>query len=227
TIIGVVILGIGDPTVKEHLVRHAGRLDSWMKMRAEILAIARTQKYLQSGPQPMDIGPCFYCQKMGHTKAECRKRLADPDLKKAEQKAGKGRPAAAAPEEEPEQESVAASTLCVAVPACSLPTESPKHKLLLDTGAGGGLAPCGFDFEAQQFPGPKVSMTTFTGEPLELGKKKVSSLQHEKVSVSFAYRESKDVSFPVISMSGASSNGTWLVIGPNTQCLVPGPRLEA
>ena len=64
-------------------------------------------------------------------------------------------------------------------------------------------------------------MTTVTGEPLELGKKKVSSLQHEKVSVSFAYRESKDVSFPVISMSEASSKGTWLVIGPNTQCLVP------
>ena len=134
-------------------------------------------------------------------------------------------PAAAVPEEEPEQESVAASTLCVAVPACSFPTESPKHKLLVDTGAapgaGGGLAPCGFDFGAREVPGPRVSMTTVTGEPLELGKKKVSSLQHEKVSVSFAYRESKDVSFPVISMSEASSKGTWLVIGPNTQCLVP------
>ena len=45
TIIGVVILGISDPAVKEHLVRHAGRLDSWKKMRAEILEIARTQKY--------------------------------------------------------------------------------------------------------------------------------------------------------------------------------------
>ena len=33
TIIGVVILGVTDTSVKEHLVRHSGRLDKWSKMR--------------------------------------------------------------------------------------------------------------------------------------------------------------------------------------------------
>ena len=141
TIIGVVILGISDPTVKEHLVRHAGRLDSWKKMRPRSWKLPGPRSTSKEGPSQWDIGavpkgkgrgdkskeqpkgkdkdnkgkgkkgkegkgsggsssstaaaakqkgPCFYCQKMGHTKAECRKRLAD--LKKAEQKGGKGRP---------------------------------------------------------------------------------------------------------------------------------------
>ena len=56
TIIGIVILGVTDASVKEHLVRHSGRLDSWSKMREEILEIARTEKCLKSTPTPMDIG---------------------------------------------------------------------------------------------------------------------------------------------------------------------------
>ncbi|CAE7207180.1 RE2 [Symbiodinium natans] len=204
TVIGIVILGVEDQTVKEHLIRHSSRLDTWKKMRAEIIEIARTQKYLQSTPQPMDVGglpkkphkgspkgakgdgkgdkgkstgkdaggkkggdkggkgdkkkgPCFYCQKPGHTKAECRKRAAD--LKKAE---NKGRTVA----------------------------------------------------------GDRVRMNTVTGEALKLGKCKTSSLKHGDVPVEFNYRESNSVQFPVISMSEASQKGTWLVVGPSHQFLV-------
>ena len=258
TIIGIVILGVTDASVKEHLVRHSGRLDKWSKMREEILEIARTEKYLKSAPTPMDVGatpqggkkgkegkgkgkdgkgkegkgkkgekgggktssapakkgPCFYCQKPGHTKAECRKRLAD--LKKAE---GKGRTAAAAPEApEPEGESVAASTFCVAAPAADV--GSCKHKLLVDTGAGGGLAPKGFDCEGVSVADSLVSMRTVTGEPLKLGRKLCSTMSSGDVGVKFHYRESEDVKFPVISMSEASDKGTWLVIGPKVQYLL-------
>ena len=260
TVIGIVILGVEDQTVKEHLIRHSSRLDTWKKMRAEIIEIARTQKYLQSTPQPMDVGglpkkphkgspkgakgdgkgdkgkstgkdaggkkggdkggkgdkkkgPCFYCQKPGHTKAECRKRAAD--LKKAE---NKGRTAAAAPEtqEEPESEGLAASTLCVATVA----NPETHCRILVDTGAGGGLAPVGFDNKAVEVAGDRVRMNTVTGEALELGKCKTSSLKHGDVPVEFNYRESNSVQFPVISMSEASQKGTWLVVGPSHQFLV-------
>ena len=108
---------------------------------------------------PVEKTPCFYCQKPGHTKTECRKRLAD--LKKAE---GKGRTAAAAPEApEPEGESAAASTLSVAALAAGVSNSS--HKLLVDTGAGGGLAPKGFDSEAVSVVDAQASMRTVTGEP--------------------------------------------------------------
>ena len=40
--IGVVILGMSDLKVKEHLVRNAGRIDTWPKMREEIVEISRT-----------------------------------------------------------------------------------------------------------------------------------------------------------------------------------------
>ena len=227
TIIGIVILGVTDASVKEHLVRHSGRLDKWSKMREEILEIARTEKYLKSTPTPMDIGatpqggkkgkegkgkgkdgkgkegqgkkgekgggktssaptkkgPCFHCQKPGRTKAECRKRLAD--LKKAE---GKGRTAAAAPEApEPEGESVAASTFGAA-PAADV--GNCKHKLLVDTGSGGGLAPKGFDCEAVSVADSQLSMRPVTGEPLKLGRKLCSTMSSGDIGVKFHYRES-------------------------------------
>ena len=261
TVIGIVILRTTDAAVKEHLVRHTSRLDAWSKMRAEIVEIARTQQYLRSTPQDMDIGAfpkgnkgdrggkgkdkgkdskgkdkgkgkgkdkdksnsaggggagkgqriCFYCNKPGHTKQECRERLAD--LKKAE--SAKGRTAAAVPESsEPEGESVAASTLRVAVPVAGV--QGSSKRLLVDTGAGGGIAPRGFDPQAQEALGEAINMKTIAGEPLNLENRKTSVLQHGGTQVNFSYRES-DVKFPVISVSEATKQGTWLVVGPGTQ----------
>ena len=48
---GVVILGMHDSRVKEHLMRNTARLGSWIKMRNEILEIARTQQHITSQPQ--------------------------------------------------------------------------------------------------------------------------------------------------------------------------------
>ena len=45
---GVVILGMHDSHVKEHLIRNTALLDSWIKTRDEILEIARTQQYINS-----------------------------------------------------------------------------------------------------------------------------------------------------------------------------------
>ena len=53
---GVLIMGVTDLQVKQHLVRNAQRLDSWGKARDELLEISRAQKCLQETPQPMQLG---------------------------------------------------------------------------------------------------------------------------------------------------------------------------
>ena len=92
--------------------------------------------------------------------------------------------------------------------------------MTVSTGAGGGLAPKGFDREAVSVADSQVSMRTVTGEPLELGRKLCSTMSSGDIGVKFHYRESEDVKFPVISMSEASDKGTWLVFGPKVQCLL-------
>ena len=54
--IGVVLLGMEDSRVKEHLIRNSAGLDTWPKMREEILEITRTQQYVDSQPTPMQLG---------------------------------------------------------------------------------------------------------------------------------------------------------------------------
>ena len=87
TIIGIVILGVTDASVKEHLVRHSGRLDKWSKMREEILEIARTEKYLKSTPTPMDICATLRGARKAK-KARARARTAK-EKKEKERKARK------------------------------------------------------------------------------------------------------------------------------------------
>ena len=53
---GVLVMGITDQQVKQHLVRNSGRVDSLGKARDELLEIWRTQSFLQNNPQPMQIG---------------------------------------------------------------------------------------------------------------------------------------------------------------------------
>ena len=115
--IGVTMQGMEDMRVKEHLIRNNVRITSWNQMREEILEITRTQQYIDSQPMPMQLGAnpkskgkgkeskgtgssktvksddrrkCFYCNKPGHVRAECRQRLKD--LAEAE-----GKPVAASP----------------------------------------------------------------------------------------------------------------------------------
>ena len=103
--IGVTMLGMEDMRVKEHLIRNSVRITSWNQMREETLEITRTQQYIDRQPAPMQLGAkpkskgkgkakdvknesskkvksddrrkCFYCNKTGHVRAECRQRLKD------------------------------------------------------------------------------------------------------------------------------------------------------
>ncbi len=119
TRIGVVMLGMEEPQIREHLIRNAVRLNTWAGMKEEILEVTRTQHYMNNQPVPMQLGAlpdlelgalpkgkkgkkgkekgkgkgkkedkgkaaggdkkrtCYYCQKAGHQKAECRKRISD------------------------------------------------------------------------------------------------------------------------------------------------------
>ncbi|CAK0791790.1 unnamed protein product, partial [Prorocentrum cordatum] len=54
--IGVVLLGMEDSRVKQHLIRNSAGLDTWPKMREEILEITRAQQYVDSQPTPMLLG---------------------------------------------------------------------------------------------------------------------------------------------------------------------------
>ena len=52
---GILVMGIQGISVKQHLVRNSHRLNTWATAKAEILEIARTQRFLQDNPQPMQI----------------------------------------------------------------------------------------------------------------------------------------------------------------------------
>ena len=84
---GVTMLGMEDMRVKQHFIRNSVRITSWNQMREEILEMKNeSSKKVKSD----DRRKCFYCNKTGHVRAECRQRLKD--LAEAE-----GKPAAASP----------------------------------------------------------------------------------------------------------------------------------
>ena len=56
TKVGVMLLGMQDVNVREHLVRNSNRLATWATMSAEVMEISRTQAYIDSTPMPMQIG---------------------------------------------------------------------------------------------------------------------------------------------------------------------------
>ena len=77
---------------------------------------------------------CHYCHKKGHIKADCRKRSADEKGKKG---AGKGKTAAAVPQEEPQGEPIGTIMDNSSVLVAGM-TQS-KQTILVDTGAGSNL----------------------------------------------------------------------------------------
>ena len=56
TKVGVMLLGMRDTKVREHLVRNSNRLATWATMSAEVMEISGTQAYIDSTPMPMQIG---------------------------------------------------------------------------------------------------------------------------------------------------------------------------
>ena len=78
--IGVVIRGIEKGSLREHLLLHSERTDTFAAFRAELDTIARAQSASLLTSSPMDIGAfekekfkgnCDKCGKPGHKKAEC------------------------------------------------------------------------------------------------------------------------------------------------------------
>eukprot|EP00929_Paragymnodinium_shiwhaense_P111971 TRINITY_DN8021_c0_g1_i4.p1 TRINITY_DN8021_c0_g1~~TRINITY_DN8021_c0_g1_i4.p1 ORF type:complete len:1618 (+),score=271.11 TRINITY_DN8021_c0_g1_i4:701-5554(+) len=53
--LGVVLINMKDAKMKEHMIRNATRLDTWEKVKTEIVEIARTQEYINSMPVPMQL----------------------------------------------------------------------------------------------------------------------------------------------------------------------------
>ena len=111
--------GIKDAAVRDHLALHAGRLNTFDKMAAEVSTVARTRT--ENDVVPMDVSvlkskggkgkdgngkegkgkgetkakddwdkfdpklssnkfkKCFYCDKVGHIRADCRKKKRDDE----------------------------------------------------------------------------------------------------------------------------------------------------
>ena len=114
--------GIKDAAIRDHLALHAGRLNSFDKMAAEVSTVARTRS--ENDVVPMDVSvikgkggkgkdgkgkegkskegkgktkakedrdkfdsksnpnkfkKCFYCDKVGHVRADCKKKKRDDE----------------------------------------------------------------------------------------------------------------------------------------------------
>jgi hypothetical protein len=88
--IGILTIRLPDGPLKQHVIMHALKLNTWILMKQELLDITRAQ----AAAQPMDLGAmskgkgpkgggkrsdmkCNHCGKTGHKWADCRSRLAE------------------------------------------------------------------------------------------------------------------------------------------------------
>ena len=260
-LLGVVVNGLQDQSIRDHIIRNSARLQTFQQVRTELLEIARTNRVLQQMPAPMDIGAlpkgkgkggkkggkgdqkgskggkpstkdgkskdgpksnpnadkeCFYCKKKGHIKAECRKKAADD--KQKVKGSGKNRtPNAAAPSEEPEP-MTATPTQETTFIAASI---AGQQEVLVDTGARMHLFQKGFDKFATKLNSTiTTGLVTVTGEPLDTGNMKRSTMSTDGGDFNIDYAESDKVGFSVMSAGKAALKGTWTVIGPEVQCLI-------
>jgi len=75
--IGIVIKGMEKGSLKEHMLLHSERCDTYAAFRSEVETLARAQAAAMLAAQPMDIGAmtagakCSYCGKAGHDRANC------------------------------------------------------------------------------------------------------------------------------------------------------------
>ena len=191
-LLGVVINGLQDNSVRDHIIRNTNRLTSYQLVRDELLEIARTRGKGSKGKDDKGKGKgktkgtssntalskektCFYCSKPGHIKAERRKKQADDRAKGSKGSKGEKGKNAATPEQEPQSEplsSLMEDSDSVAAIA------SPLKRVLVDTGAGSHLFQSGFDPHAvESVNDSSKSLVTVTGEPLTSGIRKKSVIE--------------------------------------------------
>jgi hypothetical protein len=101
--IGVVIRGISTGGLREHLLLHSERTETFVEFRAELDMIARAQTASMMTASPMEIGAfgqgadgkfdgaCRNCGKNGHKAADCRSQGKGGGGKKGGGKGGKGK----------------------------------------------------------------------------------------------------------------------------------------
>ena len=72
-------------TLRHHLIKHANRLDTFSKVREEVQDIARNREAAgvwrsrrqEAGRERNKEKQCFFYQKKGHVKSDCRNRQRD------------------------------------------------------------------------------------------------------------------------------------------------------
>ena len=54
--LGISIMGMDDEATRDHLIKNAETLDTWEKVKVEIINIHRTKQFLANTPMPMNLG---------------------------------------------------------------------------------------------------------------------------------------------------------------------------
>ena len=74
--------------------------------------------------------------------------------------------------------------------------------------------------------GQTLVWVTVTGQPLITGEYKKSTINTDAGKFTIEYAESDKINFSVLSAGKAAQRGTWTVIGPDAQFLVPSKSSE-
>eukprot|EP00439_Symbiodinium_sp_Y106_P010479 s4429_g1.t1 len=220
-LLGVIINGLTDQSLGDHVIRNAARLTTYSQVKAELLDIARTNRVIQQLPQPMDIGAL---PNKGGGKGKDKGKGGGKGKDKGKG-GGKGNPGptAAAPEDESEPVLATPTIVAGTVAASTEPDAATAlPEILVDTGAGSHRFQKGFDPEAVPGKSLNKQLVTVTGEALHTKERKKSELGLENNGkLQIEYFESEQIKFFVMSVGEAAEKGFWTVIGAAGGFLVP------
>ena len=269
--------GIKDAAIRDHLALHAGRLNSFDKMAAEVSTVARTRS--ENDVVPMDVSvikgkggkgkdgkgkegkskegkgktkakedkdkfdsksnpnkfkKCFYCDKVGHVRADCKKKKRD-DEERRNMSPQNGLNAPSVSPSPPGLTNVATSTSGASssslrqltIPSYvseeefhspmrifALRYNSNVDRVMVDSGAAHSACPSDYanEHEVREVQ-RKIQFQTASGELLEHhGEKLVPYMAQDSV-MGITYQVT-DVEGPVAAVSSMNDGGMTVVFSP-------------
>ena len=276
--------GIKDAAIRDHLALHAGRLNSFDKMAAEVSTVARTRsendvvpmdvsvikgkggkgkdgkgkegkskegkgktkakedkEKLDSKSNPNKFKKCFYCDKVGHVRADCKKKKRDDEERRNVSPQNSLNASSAAPSP-PGLTNVTTSTSGASssslrqltIPSYvseeefhspmrifALRYNSNVDRVMVDSGAAHSACPSDYanEHEVREVQ-RKIQFQTASGELLEHhGEKLVPYMAQDSV-MGITYQVT-DVEGPVAAVSSMNDGGMTVVFSPQGAWVCP------